>query len=95
MKIKRWYYKNNYEDYNVLYENETYILVQNINTKTFSFGVVDDFGSFYGFPVNQSCLLKDECINILNRFIEIDERYNNKYNINTWLKMINKLKEEI
>lgn len=89
MKIKRWYFKNNYEDYKVLFENETYILIQNINTSKYSFGISRDFGSFYGFPINQSCLNKNECIERLKQFIEIDKTYNNvNNNINIYNKMI-------
>lgn len=96
MKIKRWFYKNSFEDFYVLYEDENYILVKNMNTNYYSFGVIHDFGSFYGFPINQSCLNKDECINMLNKFIEIDEEFNdypfNKKNIEVWNKMIKILK---
>ena len=89
MKIKRWYFKNNYEDYKVLFENETYILVQNINTKKYSFGIARDFGSFYGFPVNQSCLNKNECIERLKQFIEIDNNANNTIEIyNKMIKLL-------
>lgn len=95
MKIKRWYFKNNYEDYKVLYEDECFILVQNINTKNLSFGCVQDFGSFYGFPVNQSCLNKKECINKLNRFIEIDKKYDNRGTCEVWRNMIKNIESEV
>lgn len=89
MELKRWYFKNNYEDYNVLFENETYILVQNINTGKYSFGISRDFGSFYGFPVNQSSLNRNECIERLKQFIKIDKIYNDVNNtINIYNKMI-------
>ena len=77
---KRWFFKNNYEDYEVLYEDDKYILVQNDKTKDFSFGMCSDFGTLCGFPINQSCLDKEECINRLNSFIEIDKKYNDPNN---------------
>ena len=95
MTIKKWYFKNGFEEYKVLYEDECFILVQSINTKKFSFGMVTDFGSFYGFPVNQSCLLKNECIDKLKRFIDIDEKYNNLGTCEVWKNMIKKLEEEM
>ena len=77
-----------------MYENDRFILVQNVRTKNFSFGVRDDFNSFYGFPVNQSCLSKDDCIEKLYRFIEIDTKYSNvNDSIKTWQTMIDILKE--
>lgn len=97
MKTKRWYFKNNYEDYNILHEDNSYILVQNINSGKYSFGIISDFGSFYGFPVDQSCLTKNECIERLKRFIKIDSEYINKVpnindNIKTWKIMVERLK---
>lgn len=92
MKIIRWYFKNNYEDYKVLYQDKTYILVQNINTKRYSFGINRDFGSFYGFPINQSCLSKNECKERLKQFIKIDKKYNNvNCTIDTYTNMIKAL----
>lgn len=93
MVLKRWYFKKNYEDYEVLYEDEKYILVRNLNSKKYSFGLSKDFGSFYGFPVNQSCLNKDECIDILEKFIQIDKQYNDINNTtHIYKKMIKLLK---
>ena len=95
MYLKRWYFKNNYEDYRVLYQDENYILVQNINSKKYSFGLGRDFGSLYGFPVNQSCLNKDECIKILEKFIKIDKEFNNPNStIEIYSQMIESLKNE-
>lgn len=94
MKTKKWYYKNNYELYNVLYEDDRFILVQNVNNKLFSFGVASDFGTLLGFPVNQSCLTKNECINILKKFIEISKEYNDvNKTINIYKLMIMKVEE--
>lgn len=93
MKTKKWYFKNNYELYNILYDDTRFILVQNCNTKLFSFGLVEDFGTLLGFPVNQSCLNKNECINRLNRFIEIAKEHNDFNNtINIYKIMIDKVK---
>lgn len=95
MELKRWYFKNNYEDYKVLYQDKNYILVQNMNSKKYSFGLNRDFESFNGFPVNQSCLNKNECIKRLKQFIKIDEKYNNVNNtIDIYNKMIESLKSE-
>ena len=79
MRKLKWYYKNGetFEVYSVLYDNGKYILVQNDNTKKYSFGLARDFGSLYGFPVNQSCLTKKEVKERLLAFIEIDKKYNN------------------
>lgn len=95
MILKRWFFKNNYEDYKVLYQDEKYILVQNINSKKYSFGLGADFGSLYGFPVNQSCLNKNECIKILEKFIQIDKKFNNINNtIKVYNNMLKSLKNE-
>ena len=92
MDIKRWYFKENYEDYYCLYEDERFILVQNIKSRDYSFGPTADFGSFYGFPVNQSCLNEDECIERLRQFIKIDEQYGD---INKTTEIYNKMIEKI
>ena len=94
MKTKKWYFKNNYELYNILYEDDRFILVQNVNDKLFSFGVASDFGTLLGFPVNQSCLTKNECINKLKRFIDISKEYNDvNKTINIYKLMTIKVKE--
>lgn len=79
MRKLKWYYKNGetFEVYSVLYDNGKYILVQNDNTKKYSFGLSRDFGSIYGFPVNQSCLTKKELEERLLAFINIGKKYNN------------------
>ena len=94
MKQIKWYFKNNYEIYNVLYEDDKYILVQNDNTKKYSFGLKRDFGTLFGFPINQSCLDKEKCINRLNSFIEIDKKYNDvNYTMAIYENMLKVLKE--
>ena len=69
----RWYLKNGtkFEEYSVLYSDDKFILVQNDNSKKYSFGLKRDFGTLYGFPVNQSCLNKKEIKQQLERLINI------------------------
>lgn len=99
MKKLRWYFKNGtrFEEYSLLYDDEDFILVQNDNTKKYSYGLKREFGTLYGFPVDQSCLSKEEAIDILNLFINIDELYIEslgeiaKNNICRWKNMLGKL----
>ena len=89
MNKKVWYFKNNSEVYSVLYEDKTYILVMDDESKLYSFGLKNDFGTLYGFPVNQSCLTKEETIGILKSFIEIDNKYDDINNTaKVWGNMI-------
>ena len=89
MNKKVWYFKNNSEVYSVLYEDKTYILVMDDESKLYSFGLKNDFGTLYGFPVNQSCLSKEETIDILKIFIEIDNKYSDINNTaKVWGNMI-------
>lgn len=96
MKKLRWFFKNGtkFEDYSVLYSDNKFTLVQNDNTKKYSFGLMKDFGTLFGFPVNQSCLETDEVKEILTAFIEIDESYIDKLgdiakvNIERWENML-------
>ena len=98
MEKLRWYFKNGtkFEEYSALFNDGDFILVQNDNTKKYSYGLKKDFGSFYGFPVNQSCLTKEEAINMLNLFINIDESYIDSLgeiaenNIKRWNNMLEK-----
>lgn len=73
MNVRRWYYKHGTcnEEFNVLYDNGRFMLVQNRETKAFSFGLCEDFGTLFGFPVNWSCLTKDQAIEILQEMIRI------------------------
>jgi hypothetical protein len=77
MKKLKWYFKNGtmFEVFSVLYEDDNYILVKNDETEKLSYGLKKDFGTLYGFPVNQSCLTNCECVSMLNAFIEIDKKY--------------------
>lgn len=68
MEKLRWYFKNGtkFEEYSVLYSDDSFILVQNDNTKKYSYGLRRDFGTLCGFPVNQSCLTTDEVKEMLS-----------------------------
>lgn len=99
MEISSVYYSNgSHEDFKILYNNNKHILVKNLSTKSdnkYSFGLREDLYSFYGFPVNQSCLTKKEVIKTLNRFIEINKQYtNNKNEIKMYKDMIKNAKKE-
>ena len=76
MEQRKWYYKDGKasETYNVLYSNGKFVLVENDETKSISFGLERDFGSFLGFPVNWSCLTPEQAIEALNGLIRIDSR---------------------
>ena len=96
MKKLKWYFNHGakYELFSVLYEDDKFILVQNDSTKVFDFGLKRDFGTLYGFPVNQSCLTLEELKKQLQNFIKIDKKYLSELgkhaeeNINRWEKMI-------
>lgn len=77
MTQRRWYYRHGtcYETFNILFDNSRFMLVQNDDTKVFSFGTSDSFNTLYGFGVNQSCLTKQEAIAELRRWIAIDEQH--------------------
>lgn len=93
-KIRKFYKNNMYEDFNILYKDNYYMLIQNDMTKKYTFGLIEDFNSFYWFPVNQSCLTREECIKTLNRFIEIDKEYHNiNKTMQVYENMLKALKE--
>ena len=99
MKKLKWYLKNGtrFEEYSVLYDDSKFILVQNDNTKKYSYGLKGDFGTLFGFPVNQSCLTVEEAKEMLTAFIKIDESYIDtlgdiaKANIKRWNDMLEKI----
>lgn len=101
MEKLRWYFKHGtrYETYSVLYKNDGWILVQNDNSCKYSFGLERDFGTLFGFPVNQSCLTFDEAKEILSDFINIDTKYIGsigtiaKENIKRWNNMLLAIKK--
>lgn len=74
MEQRKWYYNNHksYEVFNVLSENVRFMLVQNDETKLYSFGDRRDFDTVFGFPVNDSCLTLQELMNRLDDMIAID-----------------------
>jgi len=96
MKKLRWYLKHGikFEEFSVLYDDDKFILVQNDNTKKYSYGLKSDFGTLYGFPVNQSCLNTEEVKAILYEFVEIDKKYLDtlgeiaEVNIQRWNNML-------
>lgn len=96
MEKLRWYFKSGtkFEEYSVLYSDDKFILVQNDKTKKYSYGLRRDFGTLYGFPVNQSCLNMEEAKKMLNAFVEIDTSYLGSLgeiaqeNINRWNGML-------
>lgn len=77
MRQRKWFFNNgaNFELFNVLFDRDGFLVVQNDKTRTISFGAADCFGSLFGFPTNQSCLTKDEAIAILRDWVKIDNGY--------------------
>lgn len=100
MQKLKWYFKHGtkFEEFSVLYEDEKFMLVQNDKTKTYSFGVKEDFGTLLGFPVNWSCLTVDKAEDVLKGLIEVDTQYLDtlgeiaENNIKRWENMILSLK---
>ena len=96
MEKLRWYFKQEtkFEEYSVMFYDGDYILVQNDNSKKYSYGLKRDFGTLFGFPVNQSCLTEKEAKDMLYAFIEIDKSYIDslgdiaKNNIEIWSNML-------
>ena len=83
-----------YEGFTVLYDDKGWILLKHNNKNLYTFGVASDFDSFYGFPVNQSCLSIEKLKERLGNFINIDEKYIDilgeisKENIKRWKDML-------
>ena len=92
MTQRKWFFNNgaNFELFNVLFDSDGFLVVQNDETKTISFGTADCFNSLFGFPVNQSCITKGEAISILHDWIKIDESYN--FPTSRWENMIRAIK---
>lgn len=88
MEQRKWFFNHgaNFELFNVLFDRDGFIVVQNDKTNAISFGTTDCFGSLFGFPVNQSCLTKNEAISILRGWIEIDKSYT--FSTSRWKSMI-------
>lgn len=77
MEQRKWFFDGgaNFELFNVLFDRDGFLVVQNSKTRTISFGAASCFGSLFGFPANQSCLTKDEAISILLDWVNIDNGY--------------------
>lgn len=77
MKKLKWYFNQGkiFELFSVLYEKDGWMVVKNDNTEKYSFGLSGDFGTFSGFPADQSCLSSGEIKNVLEDFINIDRNY--------------------
>ena len=77
MEQRKLFFNNgtNFELFNVLFDRDGFLVVQNSKTHTISFGAASCFGSLFGFPVNQSCLAKDEAISILRDWVKIANGY--------------------
>lgn len=88
MEQRKWFFNHgsNFELFNVLFARDGFIVVQNGKTNAISLGTEDCFGSLYGFPVDQSCLTKDEAIFVLREWIEIDKGY--KFLTSRWESII-------
>lgn len=107
-EIKRYYKNGASEDFVVLYENDDWILVKSKQHDEqkypelgeYSFGLKREFSSLYFFPVNQSCLKKQQAIDTLRRFIKVDETYTPTTGdfaliaIRRWQGMIEALEQE-
>lgn len=90
-KQLKWYHKRGttYEIFSVIYEDETFMLVHNENSGDYSFGTRNCFGTLNGFPVNWSCLTKEQAIGTLNSLLEIFT-YSEPHK-STWRGMLNAL----
>lgn len=88
MEQRQWFFNHgaNFELFNVLFDDGGFLVVQNAETNTISFGAADCFGTLFGFPANQSCLSKKEAISVLNGWIEIDKGYS--FAISRWESII-------
>lgn len=88
MRQRKLFFNNgaNFELFNVLFDRDGFLVVQDDKTRAISFGTADCFGSLYGFPANQSCLTKDEAISILRDWVKIDNGYD--FLISRWESII-------
>ena len=74
MERIEWKFGKGSEWYAVLWHNHGQIMVQNENSGKISFGNEEDFGSFYGFPVNNSCLTIREAKERLETLLTISKK---------------------
>lgn len=86
MEQRAWYFQKGQqrEIYNVLFNDNNIILVQNDRTKSFSFGAERDFGTLFGFGVNESCLNFEQCKKRLLDFANIAKKRHKNY----WITLI-------
>ena len=63
------------KNFSVLYDDEKFVLVKNVSSGDYSFGLKRDFGTLFGFPVDKSCLTVEEAKSVLLGFIGIDEKF--------------------
>lgn len=77
MEQRKWFFNGgaNFELFNVLFDRDGFLVVQNSKTRTISFGEASCFGSLFGFPANQSCLTKDEAVSVFREWAKIDKGY--------------------
>lgn len=74
MERIEWKFGKGSEWYKVLYRKHGFIMVQSEGNELISFGQENDFGSFYGFPVNNSCLTIGEAKERIKRLLEINKK---------------------
>lgn len=88
MEQRKWFFNHgtNFELFNVLFNRDGFLVVQNDETRTISFGTADCFGSLFGFPVNQSCLTKEEATSVFLNWIEIDKSFG--FPVSRWENII-------
>lgn len=92
MRQRKWFFNNgaNFELFNVLFDYDGFIVVQNDKTRAISFGTADCFNSLYGFPVNQSCLTKKQAVSLLLEWVDIDKNFG--LPVSRWENMISAIK---
>lgn len=76
MEQRIWYFKHGTvkQPYDIIYDDGTHICVRSVNSGKYSYGMTHDFGTLYGFPVNQSCLTLSEIIERLQAQIDNSKR---------------------
>ena len=105
MKHLIWQFNNSQSEYVELEQYHGLHVVKLISREPllgygkYSIGQIGDFGSFYGYPVSQSCLKKKEAIDLLKRFIELDKKYidilpSKKESIKAYKKFIQAIKKD-
>lgn len=77
MEQRIWYFKNGTvtQPYDIIYDDGKYICVRSVNSGKYSYGMSNNFGTLYGFPVGQSCLPKEEIIKTLSDNLERSQKH--------------------